>query len=180
MKLFNKLSVVALVAVAMISCKDNANNANNAVPAQQQAPAQQVSAPAQQASAQQQPTAQAAAQNVQLPEPINAFLKQYFPNATVAFVETDSGYGSVEYDVTLSDGTEIDFDHANQWDNIDGHMNPVPAALVPPAIASYVKTNCQGAAITKLDRERAGYDVELANGMELRFDANGRFVGYDD
>ena len=175
MKIFNRLFFMGIIALAMISCKDNGNNAIPAQQQQQAVPAQQQTSAS--AVAQNQP---APAANVQLPEPISAFLQQYFPNATVAYVETDPQYGGMEYDVTLTDGTEIDFDRTNQWDKVDCHMNPGPAALVPPAIANYVKTNFQGAVISKLDKERQGYDVELNNGMELRFGPDGQFMGYDD
>ena len=36
------------------------------------------------------------------------------------------------------------------------------------------------AVITKINKELHGYDIELANGMELSFDRSGRFLGMDD
>ena len=59
-------------------------------------------------------------------------------------------------------------------------MKGVPAFFVPKAIASYVKGTYQNVAITKINKEYHGYDIELANGMELSFDRSGRFMGMDD
>ena len=82
--------------------------------------------------------------------------------------------------MTLNDGTEIDFDLNNQWDNVDCHTKAIPAALVPQAIANYVKTNYQALPITKIDKDAYGYEIELSNGMDLKFDTSGRFLGIDD
>ena len=37
-----------------------------------------------------------------------------------------------------------------------------------------------GAAVTKIDKEHYGYDIELSNGMELKFNHQGGLMGYDD
>lgn len=158
------LLIACLAFVALMACTGNneANQQQSTVPAAQQ-PAQ---APA--------TTAQA------VPEAINAFVQQYFAGATIAYVETDADHGGIEYDVTLNDGTEIDFDRNNQWDNVDCHTKAIPAALVPQAIANYVKSNYQALPITKIDKDAYGYEIELSNGMELKFDTSGRFLGIDD
>ena len=174
---FRLLSIGA-VTVFLFSCSGN-NDAN-----QQQVtvPPVQPAAPVETVVVQAQPSAQAApAANAQaLPEAVNAFVKQYFPNATIAGVEMDSDHGGVEYDVHLSDGTEIDFDVNNQWDNVDCHTKAVPASLVPKAIAAYVSSNYQNMAITKINKEYHGYEIELANGLDLNFDRSGNFMGMDD
>ena len=127
-----------------------------------------------------QPQAAAPATTAQaLPEAITTFLKQHFPNATVAGVEPDNEHGGLEYDVYLNDGTQVDFDTNNQWEKVES-MKGVPAALVPKAIATYVKGNYQNLAITKINKEYGGYEIELANGMDLKFDGSGRFMGMDD
>ncbi len=114
-----------------------------------------------------------------LPAPITDFIKQHFPNASVVGVEPDHEHGGLEYDVYLSDGTQIDFDANNQWEKVEC-MRGVPSFFVPKAIATYVKGSYQNLAITKINKEYHGYDIELANGMELSFDRSGRFLGMDD
>lgn len=159
---FNGLALAALCSLAFISCNNSGNNR------------QQAAATA--ASAQTQP-----AQAQALPQEITAFINKHFPGATIAGVEPDNEFGGVEYDVHLNDGTEVDFDKNNQWEQVDCKGKAVPAALIPTNIANYVKTNYQAVAIAKIDKKNyGGYEIELANGMELKFDASGKFVGVDN
>lgn len=181
MKIFNKMLLVAMTLFAMFSCN---GNSNQQIPMQQVQPVEaqnQMTAPADTTMSQAQPQATPAnAQQLALPEAINAFVKQYFPNAAISYAEPDHEYGGIQYDVYLNDGTELDFDANNQWDKVDCKVNPVPATLVPGAIASYVKSNFQGMQITKINRETYGYEIELSNGLDLRFGQNGQFIGMDD
>ena len=171
------LSIACLAFVALMACTGNneANQQQMAVPAAQQPAQTQVPVEAAQ------PQAQAPATTAQaVPEAINAFVQQYFAGATIAYVETDADHGGIEYDVTLNDGTEIEFDLNNQWDNVDCHIKAVPSALVPQAIANYVKTNYQALPIIKIDKDAYGYEIELSNGLDLKFDTSGHFLGIDD
>lgn len=178
-KMFYRVLSIGVVLFALFSCTGN-NNADQqqvVVPTVQQQPVQ--AAPVDSTQAQAQAAAPATATPA-VPEAVTAFVKQYFPNATIAGVEQDSDHGGLEYDIYLSDGTQIDFDANNQWDKIESHATAIPAALIPQAIASYVKSNYQNTTITKIDREVYGYEVEIANGLDLRFDKSGHFMGIDD
>lgn len=174
-----KLTAFALFISVLASCNNGGGEATqNTMPVTQP----QVAQPATpDTTAAQQPAANPAAAQAQgLPQQITDFLLKQFPGATVSYVETDADHGGMEYDVTLNDGTEVDFDRANQWESVDCHVKAVPAALVPGAISSYVKSNNQGLPITKISRKPNGYEIELNNGLELRFDPNGNFAGIDD
>lgn len=176
MKTFSRFMLTMLCAVAMISCNNTANNQQqSAAPAEQQQSAVATSA------SQQPAPAQAQVQPQDLPQEITAFINKHFPGATIAGVEPDNEFGGVEYDIHLNDGTEVDFDKNNQWEQVDCKGKAVPAALIPTNIANYVKTNYQAVAIAKIDKKNySGYEIELANGMELKFDASGKFVGIDN
>ena len=169
---------IGVVLFMLVSCTGNNNTDQQqvAVPTAQEQPMQTPPADTTQA----QPQAAAPAATLTVPDAINSFVKQYFPNATIAGVEQDSDHGGMEYDIYLSDGTEIDFDANNQWDKVECHANAVPAALVPQAIATHVKNNYPNMAITKINKEYHGYEIELSNGLELNFDKSGRFMGMDD
>jgi hypothetical protein len=43
-----------------------------------------------------------------------------------------------------------------------------------------VKTNFPGTVIVKIDKERHGYDIELSNDIELKFNKSGALIGMDD
>ena len=174
-----KLLSVGVVVLALCSCTGNndANQQQAVVPVPQEQPVQ--AAPADTTMAQPQANPQAAAATAQaLPEAITTFIKQQFPNATIAGIEPDHEHGGLEYDVYLSDGTQIDFDANNQWEKVESRA--VPAYFIPKAIATYVSSNYQNMAITKIKKEYNTYEVELVNGMNLVFDRSGRFMCMDD
>lgn len=174
-----KLLSAGVVVLALCSCTGNndVNQQQAVVPVPQEQPVQ--AAPADTTMAQPQANPQAAAATAQaLPEAITTFIKQQFPNATIAGIEPDHEHGGLEYDVYLSDGTQIDFDANNQWEKVESRA--VPAYFIPKAIATYVSSNYQNMAITKIKKEYNTYEVELVNGMDLVFDRSGRFMGMDD
>ena len=98
----------------------------------------------------------------------------------IAYATIDRDFGKTTYDVRLNDGTEVDFDAKGTWDKVDCGLSAVPAQLVPTAIADYVKANFAGAMIVKIDKERHGYDIELSNDLELKFNKQGQLIGFDD
>ncbi len=100
----------------------------------------------------------------------------------VNLVKIDKTLGRVdEYEVILTDGTEIDFDRNGNWTSVEVGANAsVPSGFVPEGVANYVKQNHKGQRIVGIDRERRGYEVELSNGIEMKFDNDGKFLRYDD
>ena len=117
----------------------------------------------------------------QLPEPLKAFIQQNFPGQTVSYAEKDAELTGSKYDVVLADGTQIDFGTDNMWDKIECTMaNPVPTALIPAPIVTHIQTQFPDAMILKIDKESYGYEVELANGLELKFNSQGALMEVDD
>lgn len=115
-----------------------------------------------------------------LPAEIKTFVQKNFPNTTISYATKDIEFLGVVYDVSLADGTEIDFDKKGNWDKINCHKQAVPASLIPSAIAQFVHTNHPDAMITKINKERYGYDIELSNGLDLEFNNKGQLTGIDD
>jgi hypothetical protein len=117
----------------------------------------------------------------QLPAPIQSFVQQYFPGQTITFAQKDLELTGWKYEIFLADGTHIDFDTDDMWDKIECSLtNPVPTALIPPPVASTIQANYPDAMITKIDKERNGFEVDLANGLELKFNKQGAIVDMDD
>ena len=115
-----------------------------------------------------------------LPSKARDLISQNFTSA-ISLVEEEKNFGKVtEYEVTLTDGSEITFDHAGEWKSIDTPNNvPVPVGLVPTAIANYVASKHAGAYIVGIEKEKKGFEVELSNGVEMNFNTFGNFVSYD-
>ena len=98
----------------------------------------------------------------------------------VAFAMKDWGLFGSEYDLTLNDGTTISFDSNKTWDKVNSPVAPVPASLVPAPITTYLNTNFAGVALMKIEKERYGYEVKLANGLEMKFNQQGALREIDD
>lgn len=116
----------------------------------------------------------------ELPASVQAFVTQHFPSQTITYADKDWEWFGYKYDVVLADGTQISFDTDDQWDKVSSMVNPVPAALVPAPIATHVNANFPSVAIIKIDKERYGYDIELANQLELKYNHQGALMEMDD
>lgn len=116
----------------------------------------------------------------ELPQSARDAISRNFSSA-ISLVEIEKSMGSVkEYEVTLTDGSEISFDGNGEWKSVDTPANiPVPAGLVPTSIAKFVAEKHAGAIIIGLEKDKKGYEVELSNDLEIQFDPAGNFLKYD-
>ena len=115
----------------------------------------------------------------QLPAAAKTFIQKTFPGQAVSYATIDFD-GRNTYEVCLSNGVEVDFNKNGVWDKVDCNYSAVPASLVPSTIANYVKTHFAGAKVVKIDKERYGFDVELSNELELKFNKQGQLMNIDD
>ncbi len=108
-------------------------------------------------------------QQSELPKAALTFIAKHFPNDNVRKAEKDNGRRGTEYEVDLAGGAEIDFRSDGEWKEVKAAKgSAVPAAIIPSAIAKYVKANFSGQTIVEISRKRGGYEVELSNGTELK------------
>lgn len=115
-----------------------------------------------------------------LPAAARTVLKANFKPG-VSVIKTDKDFGRVsEYEVILTDGSEVTFDRKGNWKDIESSINgSVPSKMIPKGISDFVKANQKNTRIVGIERTRGGYEVELSNGVEMKFDKNGRFLKYD-
>ena len=117
----------------------------------------------------------------QLPVQVKTFIQQTYPGQTITFAQKDLELTGWKYEVFLADGTHIEFDTDDMWDKIESPVaRPVPQQLIPAPIASHLQANFPGTVVTKIDKERNGYEIELANGMELKYNKQGVLREMDD
>lgn len=117
----------------------------------------------------------------QLPVPVNSFIQQTYPGEAITFAQKDLELTGWKYDVFLADGTYIEFDTDDMWDKIESSMTrPVPQQLIPAPIAAHLQANFPGTVVTKIDKERYGYEIELATGVELKYNKQGVLTEMDD
>lgn len=113
----------------------------------------------------------------QLPDAIKTFVQQHFPENPIVYAEKDWD----SYECRLNNGTKVEFNAKGEWKKVDCEMmTVVPAAIIPAPIQEYVKATFADSPIVKIDKERYGYKVELANDLELMFNKQGAFMGMDD
>lgn len=117
---------------------------------------------------------------MQLPDKAQAFLKENFPDVEVALITQDDDLVYKDYEVTLKDGTRIDFDSKGSWQEVVVRGGMVPTVLVPVGIVTYVVDNHKGEHIKRIDRDRRTFEVELSSGIELTFDKHCRLIDIDD
>lgn len=115
---------------------------------------------------------------------IETFVKTYFSEVEVLSTIRDG----LDYEVTLSDYTQIDFDGSAfgnrlEWDEVDCKLSTVykavPTTLVPTEIADYVSRMHSTQSIVKIAKDSRGWDIELGNGIEIEFDSKFRVIEID-
>lgn len=116
-----------------------------------------------------------------LPQQARDFISRHFSGNRIRSVEVDGEVLGAIYDVTLEDGTEIEFLKNGDWREIKCPKGAeVPESAVPKKICEMVSRRYAGASIRSIEHTRRDCEVKLSNGMELTFDRNYNLVGYDD
>ncbi len=113
-----------------------------------------------------------------LPAAATSQLDTHFKGKKIHHIKVEKDImGTKGYDVTLTDGTEIDFDSKGNLKEVDcGKDAKVPDTLIMKSIRDYVKTNYKGQKIVQYEVKRHGYEIELQNGVELEFNDAGAFT----
>ena len=116
----------------------------------------------------------------QLPSSAKTFIKSEFPLESISFITKDSDLLDTTYDVHFASGLKIEFGSNGEWKEISRTSSPVEIRFVPKQIVSTVSSRWPGAEFKKIERYRHGYEVELTNRMELKFDKKFRLTEIDD
>lgn len=90
-------------------------------------------------------------------------------------------YTGKEYEVVYTDRTEVEFRSDGQWESVGRKYSPVPASIVPQPIQTFVSgSNYPGQFIRQIDRNAYTWEVELSNGLEIKFDNQFNVIDIDD
>lgn len=116
----------------------------------------------------------------QLPESAQEFLTKYFPKSKVGMIKVDRHLlKKTDYDVKLVNGTKIEFNNAGKWTSVDCQTREVPQDLILKPIRNYVAKNFPDVKIVKIEKDFVGFDIELSDGVEVKFDRLGNFKSVD-
>lgn len=116
----------------------------------------------------------------QLPLKARNFIKEHFSTEQPALTIQDRELTHTEYTVTMASGMKIEFDGNGEWTDVDCRNASVPKAIVPKAIADYVKKHHPNGEIVEIQRDRNDWEVKLNGGLELTFDHSYRLMDIDD
>ncbi len=116
-----------------------------------------------------------------LPAGAQAVLKQNF-RSDVSVVKVEKDFGKVsEYDVVLTDGTEVTFDAKGNWKDVEvAPYSNVPAGFILRPIRNFLDENYNGMPVVGIEKDAKNIEVTLASGVEIKFDKAGRFLKYED
>lgn len=120
----------------------------------------------------------------ELPQNSRDFIAQHFASETLTFVEKENNWlpwdNDDVYEVHFSSGLEMGFNKVGEITEIDAARDQqLPMEVLPEAIKSYVNTNYPGVGITGWEIDSKDQEVELSNGVDLKFDSNGKFLKVD-
>lgn len=115
-----------------------------------------------------------------LPAKARTMLSKNF-KSKINVIKIDKTLGHTnDYEVVMTDGTVVEFNNKGDWKEIEvGRDKSVPDAMIPPEIRSYVKQYQKRERIIGIEKDRKGYEITLANGVEMKFDSKGSFKKYD-
>ena len=115
-----------------------------------------------------------------LPKAAQNMIASNFNGKKVTLVKKDVDANFINFDVVLNDGTKLEFDSKGEWTELDCKSSTVPSALVPSAISKFVKAQYPNARIVQIERNSRGYEIDLSNGMDIKFDKKFNVVKIDD
>lgn len=115
-----------------------------------------------------------------LPSEARSFIENYFPSADILSIVQEKEDGRKEYQVKLSDGTDMEFDEDGEWTNIECYFSPLPTGILSANVITKVEELHPEAYINGVEKELGGYVVEVtdAGGIDwdMRFNAQFEYV----
>ena len=83
--------------------------------------------------------------------------------------------------MVYNERTEVELRRDWQWESVGRKYSPVPASIVPQPIQTFVSgSNYPGQFIRQIDRNAYTWEVELSNGLEIKFDNQFNVIDIDD
>lgn len=114
-----------------------------------------------------------------LPESVKSFMNTHFPEDKIAFSKKDRDFLKMSYEVILTDGTKLEFRRSGEWKEIDRHHDRLPDGIIPQEVEAKITELYPDSFITKAENGSRNMEVDLANGLELKFDKRNSLIGID-
>lgn len=114
-----------------------------------------------------------------VPTAARNFISANFPSDNIAYATVDDDLIYPDYTVMLESGMKLEFTSGGALDKIEAGRAGIPVSVIPVQIVEYVERHYPGASYSSYDVGRRSYEVELSNGMELKFNSNFALVEVD-
>ena len=108
-----------------------------------------------------------------LPEKVLTFISEHFQDEKIAFAKEDRDL------FKLTDGTKLEFRRNGDWKEIKRHRVSIPEGIVPEEAAAKVKELYPNSVITKAEYDDKDLELELDNGLELKFGKEYELIGLE-
>ena len=116
----------------------------------------------------------------QLPAAAKAFIQSDFSSLSISFITRDAGILDTTYDVHFTNGLKLEFNSKGEWKEISNATSLIDTKYIPKEILASIASRWPDAGIKKIERYRQGYEIELTNRLELKYDKHFRLVEIDD
>ena len=114
-----------------------------------------------------------------IPTEIKTYVEKHFPGSKILQCVKDKDGLELNYDVIIEGNFKLEFNKKKEIESIDG-VTQLPDSVIPAKILNYVQTNYASNFITDWDLDRNDQQVELDNGLELKFNKSGDFLRIDN
>lgn len=108
----------------------------------------------------------------QLPKKAQEFIKQHFAKHSISYAKMEKDFWEKNYDVVFVNGDKIEFDKNGNWENIDCKFSEVPTTIIPQQIIDHLSKHYPQAKVIQIEKNSRGYEVELNNKIEIKFNLN--------
>ncbi len=118
----------------------------------------------------------------QLPANAQKVIKHHFAELKPVIITEDMDLFDKSYSVVFDNGTKVEFNKKGNWTDIDCPRTSVPESIIPSKIATFVKEHYPNAIVKEIeiDDDSHRYEVELDNGISLKFSKNQELLRLDD
>lgn len=115
----------------------------------------------------------------QLPQKAQQFIKQHFADEKISYAKQDTDWFDGDYEVYFTAGNKVEFRKNGEWSDVECKRSEVPAAIIPQFVKAYMTQNHPNTKVVEINRDKRDYEVKLTDGVELKFNLKGAFIGYD-
>lgn len=118
-----------------------------------------------------------------LPVAARQVIKTHFADMPIHKIKVEQEEMGEEYKVKFENGAKIEFNTKGEWKDVEvpgPNGMQMPVAFIPVHIQKFIAKNHKAASVMKVERTKRGMEVKLHDGKELKFNAKGDFLGYDE